>query len=412
LDLLTEKEREKHDNVQRGVELKFPLLILRTKIFSAIFDKLGSFRASRFISWIILFLFPFVTGIGLYLIVGSLFTLLSNPIVGKVARELGPGTLLMLPGINPILPIAYGWVAIVCAIAIHEGTHGIIARSVGLKVKSSGLLFFLFVPIGAFVDVDENQLKKAKPKSSLKVMAAGVGGNIAVAAICLIGLLLVLGGLTPVIEGVYVNDVTQGMPAKAAGLLPKDVLYSVDNVRINNTTDLRAILENKTLGDIVKVTVVRGENWQDQFSTFVNLTVSDNRTVMGISIGDLKIEERLRNYQTFAPDKLSMYLVPPTLASGLIPFSDSLTPFYKHWLGPHWQIFASGFFWLWFVNFNVAIFNALPIYPLDGGRMFNITLKRIAGRKLCERAISLTTHSVSAICIIIVVLINVAPFII
>jgi len=411
VDLLSDQEREKQETEQGRIEFKFPLLILRTKIFSAVFDRLGSLRASRFISWIALFLVPIVAGIGLYLIVNSLFTLLSNPVVGEVARELGPGTILLLPGINPLLPVVYGWIAIVCAIAIHEGAHGVIARSAGLKVKSSGLLFFLFVPIGAFVDVDEDQIKKARSRVSLRVMAAGVGGNIAVAAICLIGVLFIAGGLTPVIDGVYVSNVAQGMPAEAAGLLPKDILVSVDNVRINSTRDLRALLDNKTSGDIVQVTVARGEKWQDQFSTFANLTVSENRTVLGVSIGDLMIEERLRNYQTLSLDRLSIYLVPPALASGVVPFSDSLVVFYTHWLGPQWQVYANGLFWLWFVNFNVAIFNALPIYPLDGGRMFHITLKRVAGRRLSQKAISIATSALTATCVIIVVLITVVPFI-
>lgn len=408
---MSDQESEKQKTEQRRVEFKFPLLILRTKMFSAVFDKLGSLRGARFFSWIALFLVPFVAGIGLYLIVNSLFALLSNPAVGEAARELGPGAILLLPGINPFLPVVYGWVAIVCAIAIHEGAHGVVARSCGLTVKSSGLLFFLFVPIGAFVDVDEEQIKKAKPRTSLKVMAAGVGGNVAIAAVCLIGVLVIVGGLTPVIDGIYVYDVTDGMPAEIAGLLPKDVLVSIDNVRINSTADLRAFLDNKTFGDSIQVTVVRGENWQNQYSTFLNLTVSENRTVMGISVGELMTEERLKNYQTFAPDRLSMYLVPPSMASGVVPFSDSLAVFYTHWLGPQWQIYANVLFWLWFVNFNVAMFNALPIYPLDGGRIFNITLKRVAGRRLSGKAVSAITSAVTAACVIIVVLITVVPFI-
>jgi membrane-associated protease RseP (regulator of RpoE activity) len=411
VNLLSDPKSQKQETNQRRIEFKFPLLTVRTKIFSGVFDRLGSFRASRYISWISLFFVPFVAAIGLYFLVESLFVLLSNPAVGNVSRELGPGSILMLPGINPILPIVYGWIAIVCAIAIHEGAHGIIARSAGFKVKSSGLLFFLFIPLGAFVDVDEDQIKKAKPRASLRVMAAGVGGNITVAAVCLIGFLVIVGGLAPVIDGVYVNNVTAGMPADVAGLLPNDVLVSIDNVRINSTSDLRTFLGNKTLGEIVQVTVARGEKWQGQYSTFVNLTVSENRTVMGVGVGDLMIEERLKNYQTFSPDKLSMYLVPPTLASGLVPFSDSLTPFYTHWLGPQWSIIANGLFWLWFVNFNVAIFNALPIYPLDGGRMFNIALKGFGGRRISERAISLATLAVTAVCVIIVVMVTFLPFI-
>jgi membrane-associated protease RseP (regulator of RpoE activity) len=132
---------------------------------------------------------------------------------------------------------------------------------------------------------------------------------------------------------------------------------------------------------------------------------------MGFSIGDLMTEERLKNYQTFTPERLSMYIVPPTIASGLVPFSDSLAPFYSSWLGPNWKIFANGLFWLWFVNFNLAIFNALPIYPLDGGRMFNLTLKGVAGRRLSKRVISFATYAVTLACVIIVVMVTIVPFI-
>ena len=336
--------------------------------------------------------------------------MLSNPGVGQVVRNLGPGSVLLLPGINPFLPIVYGWIAIVFAIVIHEGAHGVIARNVGLRVKSSGLLFFLFVPIGAFVDVDEEQIKKAKPRAALKVMAGGVGANILVAAVCLLGVLLLVGSLTPVINGVYINNVTNGLPAQTAGLMPKDVLVSIDNATITNTTELRAILDTKTAGDTIQVTVARGENWHYRFSTTVNLTVSENRTVMGILTYDLFTEQRLENYQTFSLDRLSMYLVPPTLASGLTPFSDFLSPFYSSPI-PQWQIFSNGLFWIWFVNFNLAIFNALPIYPLDGGRIFNITLKRAMGKRISEKAIYSITVGVTVACVILVLLVTLLPFI-
>jgi len=411
VDSLNGQEVKAKDAERRRVEFSFPILTVRTRLFTGVFDKLGTLRASRFISWGALAIVPVVAGIGLYLICNSLFVLLRNPAAGDAARELGPGAYLLLPGINPVLPLLYGWLAIICAIVVHEGAHGVVARNLGLKVKSSGLLFLLFVPIGAFVDVDEEQLKKAKPKVSSRIFAAGVGGNIAVAAVCLIAVLLIVGGLAPVIDGAYVYDVVHGMPAEAAGLLPKDVLVSVDNVRISSTMDLRALLENKTLGDIVQVTVARGEMWQDRFSTFVNLTVSENRTVMGVSLSDLMIEERLRNYQALAPDRLPIYLVPPALASGLVPFSDSLASFYTHWLGTQWHVLANVLFWLWFVNVNVAVFNALPIYPFDGGRMFNIALKSAIGGKGREKLISRITLAVTATLICVLLMTILIPFI-
>jgi membrane-associated protease RseP (regulator of RpoE activity) len=409
--MLTGQDSEAEGKVQRRVEFNFPILTVRTKLFTGIFDKLGSLRISRWTSWVSLVIVPFVAGVGLYLIFNSLIAFLWNPAAGDIARELGPGAYLLLPGINPVLPLLYGWLAIICAIVIHEGAHGIIARNLGLKVNSSGLLFFLFVPIGAFVDVDEEQIKKAKAKVSSRVMAAGVGGNIAVAAICLIGVLVIVSGLTPIIDGAYVYDVVQGLPAEQAGLLPRDVLVSIDNVRINNTTILREILDNKTAGDIISVTVARGEMWRTQFSTFVNLTVSENRTIMGLSVGDLMTEDRLRNYQTVTLDRLSMYLVPPALAPGLVPFSDSLAEFYSHPLGPQWNVWANMFYWLWFVNVNVAVFNALPIYPLDGGRMFNITLKSMMKGDECEKLISRITQAVTAAIIFVLLAIVLLPFI-
>jgi membrane-associated protease RseP (regulator of RpoE activity) len=410
--LATDKiESEKPEEKQPRVEFNFPMLIVRTKRFAGLFDRLGSLRSSRYFSWLGLFLVPFVAGIALYLLVNSLIGLLSNPGVGQVVRDLGPGAILLLPGINPMLPIVYGWIAIIFAIVVHEGAHGVIARNVGLKVKSSGLLFFLFVPIGAFVDVDEEQIKKARPRASLKIMAAGVGGNIILAVVCLLGVLVLVGSLTPIIDGgVYINDVTAGLPAQTAGLLPKDVLVLVDNVKVNSTADLRLLLDNKTTGDILNVTVLRGESWQDQFSTIVNLAVMENRTVMGIMSSNLMTNQRLVNYRTFSLDRLSMYLIPPTLASGLTPFSDTLAPFYSSPI-PQWQILANGLFWLWFVNFNLAIFNALPIYPLDGGRIFNITLKKAVGKRISEKAIYSITVGATVACVTLVLLVTLLPFI-
>jgi membrane-associated protease RseP (regulator of RpoE activity) len=408
---LADRETEAKDSKQRRVEFNFPILTVRTQLFTGVFDRLGALPFSRLASWAALVIVPVVAGIGLYLICSSLFVLLWNPAAGEAAREAGPGAYLLLPGINPFLPFLYGWFAIVCAIAIHEGAHGVVARSLGLTVKSSGLLFFLFIPIGAFVDVDEEQLKKASGKVSSRIMAAGVGANVVVATACLIGVLVIVAGLTPIIDGVYIYDVSQGMPAEAAGLLPNDVLVSVDNVRINSTADLRALLDNRTSGELVQVTVARGDAWQNRFSTVINLTMSENRTVIGVSVGDLLTEARLRNYQTVAPERLFMYLVPPSIASGLVPFSDSLAPFYTHWLGAQWPILANVLFWLWFINVNVAIFNALPLYPLDGGRMFNTALKKIIRGKEREKIVTAITTIVTAVLVLILLMTILIPFI-
>jgi membrane-associated protease RseP (regulator of RpoE activity) len=174
---------------------------------------------------------------------------------------------------------------------------------------------------------------------------------------------------------------------------------------------LNASFARKHPGDVVQVTVARGEKWEERFSASITLTESEGRAVMGVNLGDLITEERLSFYKTLNPETLSLYMVPPSLAPGLVPFSDSLAPFYTHALGTEWHVYANVFFWLWFINVNVAVFNALPIYPLDGGRMFDISLKRLLGRRLSEKTVSRITYVVTGALVLILLLIVVIPFI-
>ncbi len=380
------------------------MLTIRVKVLNRIYDRLGAFRASRPISWAALVIVPIVAGLGLYVIFNSLSTLLSNPAAREIGRELGPAAYILLPGITPYLPILSGWMAIVSAIVVHEGAHGVIAASLGFRVKSSGLLFFLIIPVGAFVDVDEKQIEKAKAKDSLKVMAAGVGANIALATLCIVGVLVITSGLTPVIDGVYILEVAEGGPAEHAGLLVGDVFIQVDDISVTKYEDLNTTLKEKSPGEIVDVTVARGKKWKDHFSTPVNLTAYEGRAILGVTVSEILTEKRLRLYQELTPDSLYKYWIPPALAPGLAPFSEALNTFYTHALGENWHIIANILFWLWFVNSNVAILNALPIYPLDGGRVFKIASTSILGKRADEKTISRLAYfvTVTLVCLLLI----------
>ena len=409
---MSTRERVQDDEAKQGrIEFNFPLLIVRIKAFTRLYDRLGAFRASRPVSWAALIFMPIVAGFGLYFIFNSLITLLTTPAAREIGRELGPQAYVLLPGINPYLPMLYGWIAIVAAIVVHEGAHGVIARSLGFKVKSSGLLFLLAIPVGAFVDVDEEQMAKAKAKDSVRVLAAGPGANIAVAIVCILGVLMITSGLTPVIDGLYIFDVMEGMPAEDAGLLVGDVFIMVDDMPVTNLENLTAVLEDKNPGDIVRVTVARGEMWRDRFSTSVKLTEYEGRAFLGVSVGEILTERQLRLYQKLSTESLFIHFIPPTLASGLVPFSGALNSFYTHTLGENWHILANIFFWLWFVNVNVAIFNALPIHPLDGGRAFKSALKSVLGPRADEKTVSRLTNAVTVILVSAIVMIVALPFV-
>ena len=66
--------------------------------------------------------------------------MLSNPAAREGAWDIGPQANLLIPGLNPLLPWTYGWIALVVTIVIHEVGHGIVARVYDAKMESTGLL--------------------------------------------------------------------------------------------------------------------------------------------------------------------------------------------------------------------------------------------------------------------------------
>ena len=50
-----------------------------------------------------------------------------------------PDMLIGLPGINPIIPLWYGILALIVGVAIHEIGHGIMTRVAGMNIKSMGV---------------------------------------------------------------------------------------------------------------------------------------------------------------------------------------------------------------------------------------------------------------------------------
>jgi len=59
--------------------------------------------------------------------------------------------------------------------------------------------------------------------------------------------------------GVYVTDVVDGSAAAIAGIEAGDVIYSIDGIKIINTDALFDSLAKKVVGDIVKISVARGD---------------------------------------------------------------------------------------------------------------------------------------------------------
>ena len=95
---------------------------------------------SKPLGWLMLALMPIAALVALYLVaflVSVLSFLPQSATIVSNVRTISPLANFLLPGINPYLPLSV-WLAIVVAVFIHEASHGIVARNVGMKVKAAG----------------------------------------------------------------------------------------------------------------------------------------------------------------------------------------------------------------------------------------------------------------------------------
>jgi membrane-associated protease RseP (regulator of RpoE activity) len=275
-------------------------------------------------------------------------------------------------------------------------------------VKSSALLFFLFIPVGAGIDVDEKELEKAERKNSSRVLAAGVGANVTVALTALAIVLLINSGLAPIVDGLYVVQVIEELPAEAAGLQVGDIILRVDETIVLTNDEFSKILEEKQINDTVDIVIARGNKWKDHLTIPIKLAKHEGRLVIGVELSQLLIKKRMETYRTTP----MIFFQLPTLglSRNLIPFSDILHEFYAHPLGESWHVLANMFFWIWLININIAMFNSVPIYPLDGGRVFKNLLESMIGRLVKKKTISRITITVTIIVLSVIITTIIIPY--
>ena len=410
---------------QKRVEFQYGFLLVRTKRFAALLDRLGRLRTTKPLSWVLLALMP-IAGIAvLYLFLEVLVAYLSprGVAVASAIRSIGPLANLGLPGINPYIPVFDGIVALIIGVILHEGAHGVFARAFGIRVKASGLLFFLIIPIGAFVDVDENELKTAKASYSGRILAGGAGVNFVVAMVSLLLLVAAVGAMVPAASGAGITGVTSGSPAYNAGIRPGDIITQLNG---HNVTDLDQYLgptTNFTAGQSVNLTIYRN----GQFIAVNNVTLACCEEIINTTtnqvlakwpyIGVNTINEAgivaLPSQYANLADPLQYTCIPTfSTCQQRVPFAGGTASFYTSplgWLGPP---IMNLLYWIFFLNLNLAGFNALPIFPLDGGQAFRVGVQALGRGKLSEKNVMRITAA-ATFCVLAVLLgVLLGPYII
>jgi len=338
--------------------------------------------------------------------------------------DLDPHMLLGLPGLNPLIPLWYGIIGLVVAMVVHEFSHGIITALAKVKILSLGILLFI-VPMGAFVEPDEEGIKNLEKKKRVRMYSAGPASNIIVAGIFSLLFSVVLMssvsiahsgvGITSAPEPIEIGGTEIATPAMNLGLAEGMIIFSFDGVDITNRSDFNLALNRTTPGQAVTigywhsdaehyadVTLANkslyywdyyegkwGENYTAGFLdsmdwdyTQENVTKAQdwyfNKGYLGVT--SMTVTER-----QFHPigdsgslsdlgESIALYMTLPL--QGLSPVDGATADFYV--IDGFWSFLPDSLFWIisnvcywiFWLNLMVGLSNALPAVPLDGGYIF------------------------------------------
>ncbi|MBE6502958.1 MAG: membrane-associated Zn-dependent protease [Methanobrevibacter sp.] len=318
--------------VDHGFEINFPMIMWKTQKLRGFITRISNI-SPKFWRWFM--------NVGIFVAFGAMifitWTLISTlPSVFETPAVsiIIPG--VEMPGSSIYVPFLYGLIALATVLVVHEFSHGVQAVGEKIPIKSIGLLLFAVIP-GAFVEPDEDELKKAKKSSRLRVYAAGSVANMSLALIAIILVSLISAGIPHYFaeDGIEVGRVVGDSPCD--GILKEGmVLESIDNHTIKDSKSYVDIVSSYKPGDDVSIKT-------DQGTYSIHLDKNPNNDSRGFF--GIQANKHFK-------------LIDNSLGS--IP----------------WVLFEflELFQWIFMLNLGIGLFNLLPLKPLDGGYMLEILL--------------------------------------
>jgi membrane-associated protease RseP (regulator of RpoE activity) len=269
-----------------------------------------------------------------------------SPLLPTVSSSEGPG--FFFPGTGIFIPFWQALIAMICLLVPHEFAHGVLCRSHKIRLKSAGVLTAGPIPIGAFVEPDERTMRLRRSRDRMRIYAVGSFMNLIVALLSLIVLMSVMAPMLDAVTqptGMMVTGVLNGTPAY--GMLKSGfVIKAINDVSTNDSEAFYAAVAGLKPGDTAAFLTTNG--------TF-NLTLSarpDNasRGYIGIDLQEtFQIRDEFRNKYKLQAD--AIFFLTPTV------------------------------FWIFFLSFNIALVNLLPVVPFDGGKMFEEMMREFRVRR-------------------------------
>jgi hypothetical protein len=170
--------------------------------------------------------------------------------------------ILAIPGVNQFIPFTIPvLLGIALTIAIHELGHGVLCRVEGIPVKSMGVLLFV-IPIGFFVEPDEEELGRTPPVPKSRMFGAGIANNI-VAGLVSFGILFLLMGMLVPVQGPVIYMIVEGSPAYNASIPLGSFILSMNGRNVTTLGEVSGILAGTRPGDGLSLTVLPAELVRD-----------------------------------------------------------------------------------------------------------------------------------------------------
>lgn len=156
-----------------GLRKYGPCVMVRTQLGKKTMDKYAKYK--RF--WRAFGILSQIIALALMItIVYVMFSSMYHLATGMKTGGLGVEYALAIPGLNPLLPLWYGALGLLVSMVLHELAHGFQTRANGMRVDSTGLLHAV-VPMGAFVEPNEEDVSKSSRQAKLDLYSAGISAN-------------------------------------------------------------------------------------------------------------------------------------------------------------------------------------------------------------------------------------------